>query len=197
MTINHKRELLKVWKYVKYYDARQIKKKWKQWNSMSQYNYHCISLVFFILLLCFRLSDWLSLLCLGPWINHLPPVCQTVYHLAKLFWSRWVDVTPTSEVTSVTIRQILKPHLSRSWPRSNIWSLEFNWYVCFLFHDNWTIFDWDRSNSIFDLENSRLRSRWKSNPMATFEPKSSIDMFAFHFMAIGLFLVEIKQIPYL
>ena len=33
--------------------------------------------------------------------------------------------------------------------------------------------------------------------MVTFESKSSIDMFAFRFVAIGPFLAEIKQIPYL
>ena len=42
------------------------------------------------------------------------------------------------------------------------WGLEFNWYVCFSFHGNQTIFGWDIANSIFDLENSRSRSRQKS-----------------------------------
>ena len=51
-----------------------------------------------------------------------------------------------------------------------IWTLEFNRYVCFLFHDNRTIFGWDIANSIFDLENSRSRSWPRSKPMVTFEP---------------------------
>ena len=51
-----------------------------------------------------------------------------------------------------------------------IWTLEFNRYVCFLFHGNRTIFGWDIANSIFDLENSRSRSWPRSKPMVTFEP---------------------------
>ena len=32
------------------------------------------------------------------------------------------------------------------------WGLQFNWYVCFSFHGNRTIFGWDTANPIFDLE---------------------------------------------
>ena len=34
-----------------------------------------------------------------------------------------------------------------------ILGLEFNWYVCFSFCGDWTIFGWDIANSKFDLEN--------------------------------------------
>ena len=44
-----------------------------------------------------------------------------------------------------------------------IWGLEFNRYVCFLFRGNRTTFGWDIGNSIFDLENSRSRS-WPMSP---------------------------------
>ena len=54
-------------------------------------------------------------------------------------------------------------------PDGHIWGLEFKWYVCFSFRVNRTIFGWDIANSIFDLENSRSRSRPRSNPMVTFE----------------------------
>ena len=47
-------------------------------------------------------------------------------------------------------------------PDSHIWGPVFNWYVCFLFRGNRTIFGWDIANSIFDLENSRSRSLRKS-----------------------------------
>ena len=47
-------------------------------------------------------------------------------------------------------------------PDGHIWALEFNWYVCFSFRGNRTIFGWDIANSIFDLEKSRSRSRRKS-----------------------------------
>ena len=41
----------------------------------------------------------------------------------------------------------------------DIWGLEFNQYACFSFGGNRIIFGWDIANSIFDLENSRSRSR--------------------------------------
>ena len=55
-------------------------------------------------------------------------------------------------------------------PDGHIWALEFNQYICFSFRGNRTIFGWDITNSIFDLENSRSRSWPRSNPMVTFEP---------------------------
>ena len=73
----------------------------------------------------------------------------------------------------------------------HICALEFNRYVCFSFRGNRAIFGWDIANSIFDLEKSRSRSWSRSNPMVTFEHYSSIDMFAFRFVAIGPFLAEI------
>ena len=54
-------------------------------------------------------------------------------------------------------------------PIGHLWGLEFNWYVCFSFRGNQTIFGWDIANSTFDLENSRSRSWPRSNPI-TFEP---------------------------
>ena len=73
----------------------------------------------------------------------------------------------------------------------HIWGSEFNQYVRFLFHGNRTLFGWDIANSIFDLEKSRSRSRPRSNPMVTFEAQSSIDIFAFCFVAIRPFWAEI------
>ena len=52
-----------------------------------------------------------------------------------------------------------------------------------------------RSCLTFKFQRSRLWSR--SNPLVTFEAWSSIDMFAFHFVAIGPLLAEIWEIPYL
>ena len=46
-------------------------------------------------------------------------------------------------------------------PDGHIWALEFNWYVCFLFHGNRNVFGRDIANSIFDLEKSRSRSQRK------------------------------------
>ena len=63
--------------------------------------------------------------------------------------------------------------------------------ICLLFV-SWqsTIFGCDITNSIFDLENSRSRSWPRSNLMVTFEALSSIDMFAFHFMASDHFCLR-------
>ena len=52
-----------------------------------------------------------------------------------------------------------------------------------------------RSRLTLKIQRSRLWSR--SNPLVTFEAWSSIDMLPFCFVAIGPFLAEIKQIPYL
>ena len=41
----------------------------------------------------------------------------------------------------------------------HIWGLELIGCVCFSFRGNQAIFGWDIANSIFDLENSRSRSR--------------------------------------
>ena len=73
----------------------------------------------------------------------------------------------------------------------HIWGLEFNRCVFFSYRGNRTIFGWNIANSIFDLENSRSRSWPRSNPMVTFEVLRSINMFAFRFVAIALFLAEI------
>ena len=54
-------------------------------------------------------------------------------------------------------------------PIGHIWGLKFNPYVCFSFRGNRTTFGWDIGNSIFDLENSRSRSRPRPNLMTTFE----------------------------
>ena len=47
-------------------------------------------------------------------------------------------------------------------PNGYIWVIDFNRYVCFSFRGNRTIFGWDITNSIFDLEKSRSRSQRKS-----------------------------------
>ena len=52
-----------------------------------------------------------------------------------------------------------------------------------------------RSHLTFKIQRSRLWS--SSNPLVTFEPWSSVDMFAFRFVAIGPLLAEIQEIPYL
>ena len=72
----------------------------------------------------------------------------------------------------------------------HIWGLEFNRYICFSFRGNRTILGWDIANYIFDLEKSRSRSWLRSNLMVTFEALSSINMFAFRFVAIGPFWAE-------
>ena len=104
-------------------------------------------------------------------------------------WSRscvWSKVKVTFDLQNSKVKVMVKVN-----PIGHIWGLEFNRYVCFLFHGNRTTFGWDIGNSIFDLENSRSRSRPRSNLMANLRPWSSIDMFAFRFMAIGPFLAEI------
>ena len=104
-------------------------------------------------------------------------------------WSRscvWSKVKVAFDPQNSKVKVMVKvKHIG------HIWGLEFNRYVCFWFRGNRTTFGWDIGISIFDLEYSRSRSWPRSNLMVTFEALNSIDMFAFRFVAIGLFLVEI------
>ena len=43
----------------------------------------------------------------------------------------------------------------------------------------------------FDLQNSKVTVKVNFKPLVTFEAWSSVDMFAFRFVAIGPFLAEI------
>ena len=43
-------------------------------------------------------------------------------------------------------------------PDGPIWGLQFNQYICFSFHGNWTIFGRDIANSLLDLDYSRSMS---------------------------------------
>ena len=104
-------------------------------------------------------------------------------------WSRspvWSKVKVTFDLQNSKVKVMVKLK-----PIGHIWGLEFNRYVCFSFRGNLTIFGWDIANSIFEVENSGLRSWPKSNPMVTFESQSSIDMLGFRFVAIGPFFGEI------
>ena len=104
-------------------------------------------------------------------------------------WSRscvWSKVKVMFDLHNSKVKVMVKVK-----PIGHIWSLEFNRYVCFSFRGNRTNFGWDIGNSIFDLENSRSRSWPRSSLMVIFEALSSIDMFAFLFVAIRPFLAGI------
>ena len=84
-------------------------------------------------------------------------------------WSRSCVVTFVLQNSKVKVMVMVKPI-------GHIWGLEFNRYACFSFCGNRTNFGWDIGNSIFDLENSRSRSRPKSDqviyrPRPTIAPK--------------------------
>ena len=78
------------------------------------------------------------------------------------FWLRYIKIHISSWKFRVKVMSKVKPN-------GDIWGIEINWYVCFSFRGNRTIFDWDIANSTFDLENSRSRSLPRSKPMVTFE----------------------------
>ena len=92
--------------------------------------------------------------------SHLKPRVQSMYLLfvswqLDHFWLRYSQFNIWPWKFKVKVMAKVKPN-------GHIWSLEFSRYVCFLFRGNRTIFGWDIANSIFDLENSRSRSRRKS-----------------------------------
>ena len=57
-----------------------------------------------------------------------------------------------------------------------IWGLEFNQYVCFLFHVNGTILGWDIANCIFDLEiqGQGHNENWPKSKQVIYRPGPSI-----------------------
>ena len=92
--------------------------------------------------------------------SHLKPRVQSMCLLfvswqSDHFWLRYsqFDIWPWKFKVKV---------MAKVKPDDPIWSLEFSRCVCFSFRGNRTIFGWDIANSIFDLENSRSRSRRKS-----------------------------------
>ena len=104
-------------------------------------------------------------------------------------WSRscvWSKVRVNFDLQNSKVKVMVKIK-----PIDHIWGLVFNWYVCFSFPGNRTSFGWDIANSKFDTENWRSRSWPRSNLMVTFGALSSINMFAFRFVAIRPFLAEI------
>ena len=92
--------------------------------------------------------------------SHLRPWVQSICLLFVLwqsdhFWLRYSKFHIWPWKFKIKVMAMVKPD-------GHIWGLEVNRYVCFLFCGNGTIFGWDMANSIFDLENSRSRSRRKS-----------------------------------
>ena len=63
------------------------------------------------------------------------------------FWPRCSELYTWPWIFKVKVTAKVKSY-------GHIWGLEYNWYVCFLFRANLTIFGRDIANSIFDLENS-------------------------------------------
>ena len=99
------------------------------------------------------------------WWSHLRPRVQMMCLLfiswqSDHFWQRYSQFH--SWPWKVKVMAKFKPY-------GHIWGLEINWYVCFLFHGNRTIFGWYIAKSIFDLEHSRSWSWPQSNLMVTFE----------------------------
>ena len=101
------------------------------------------------------------------WWSHLKPRVQSMCLLfvswqSDHFWLRYSQFHIWPWKFKVKVMAKVKPD-------GPIWSLEFSRCVCFSFQGNRTTFGWDIANSIFDLENSRSRSRPRSNPMVPFE----------------------------
>ena len=129
---------------------------------------------------------YLTLKCQGQghgqgqiWWSHLRPRVQSICLLfvswqSDDFWQRYSKFRIWPSKFKVKVMAKVKPNGLN-------WCLELNWYVCFSFRGDRTIFDWDIANSIFDLENSRSRSWSRSNLMVTLEAYISIDVFCSSF----------------
>ena len=122
--------------------------------------------------------------------------------------TRWVDGTPTTEVTPVTIWKIHTPDLGHQMvmvmvmvmndllppPLCNVnWSsnseIQLFQNLTMKIHGQGHVCGQRSSRLTFKFQRSRLWSR--SNPLVTFEAWSSIDIFDIRFVEIGSFLAEI------
>ena len=121
--------------------------------------------------------------------------------------TRWVDGTPTTEVTPVTTWQIHTPDLGHQMvmimvmndllppPLCNVnqpshSEIQLFQHLTLKIHGQGHLCGKrSRSHLTFKIQRSMLWS--SSNPLVTFEAWSSIDMFAFRFEAIWPFLAEI------
>ena len=77
------------------------------------------------------------------------------YGITRPLWTRYVDGTPTSEVTPATIRYIHRP-TTVSYPKVTV-TVTNDWLTSVSFHVNHSQ-SWNKAISTFDLETSRSRS---------------------------------------
>ena len=104
--------------------------------------------------------------------------------------TRYVDGTPTSEVTPVTIRYIWPPHRSHT---SQCHGHD-GWFTSFSFHVNRPPHSWDKAISDFDLEISTPGSRswvWSKGKVIQ-SAQYHINSLRFHFTSIGPTIPEIE-----
>ena len=121
--------------------------------------------------------------------------------------TRWVDGTPTTEVTPVTSWKIHTPDLSHQMVTVMVMNDLLPHLLCNVnrpSHSEIQLFQnltmkihgqghvcGQRSRSCLTIKFQRSRLWSRSNPLVTSEAWSSIDMFAFRFVAIGPLLAEI------
>ena len=102
--------------------------------------------------------------------------------------TRYVDGTPTSEVTPVTIRYIRPPHHGHT---SQYMALN-GWLRSFSFHVNRPPHSWDKAISDSDLENPRSRSWLWSKGKVIQSAQYHINSLPFHFTSIRPTIPEIE-----
>ena len=121
------------------------------------------------------------------------------FHGNLTIFSNWIfdlDNSRSRSYPRLKLWQQLKPSIQSdhffSWGQRQIWwpYLRPNIHSICLFFISWQLayLFLRYINWIFDLENSRPKSWPRSKSIATFEASYSIDMVAFHFVAIGPFL---------
>ena len=97
--------------------------------------------------------------------SHLRHIVQSIYLLfvswqSDHFWPRYTEVHiwPWKFKVKVTAKVKFDHH---------IWGLEFNQYVCFLFHGNRTIFGRNIANFIFDFKKIQGLGHNKNRPKSS------------------------------
>ena len=105
--------------------------------------------------------------------------------------TRYVDGTPTSEVTPVTIWYIHPPHHGHT--KVSIMVMN-RWLTFPSFHVNQASHSWDNAISNSDLETWRSRSWVWSKGMVIWSAQYLINLLTFHFTSIRPTIPEIRAV---
>ena len=114
--------------------------------------------------------------------------CSTIQSISVQTQTRYVDGTPTSEVTPVTIRHIRPPHQGHTGQHhGHEWMTQILLVLC-----RSTTHSWDKASSDSDLETPRSRSWVWSKGKVIQSAQYHISSLPFHFTSIWPAISEVE-----